>query len=308
MKNPDSTLSMREIRDAYRRGGNIMDLLRKASGRTENSIPAVLTAYDLQAGSYRRSLREPGYRARKDHNTTIVAKVLDEIGGDTLLDAGVGEATTLVPVLQKVQNTYSLVVGFDLSWSRLAHAREHLTAHQLSNVHLLSADLFRMPFASESFDVVFTSHALEPNHGRESAGLAELARVSRKWVVLFEPSYEHGSSETRESIIRKGYVRGLADAARTAGLEIVRDELAGFVCSPGNETGLLLLRKEESASKSRSNTNWLACPSCKGEITCVKQHYYCRVEGLVFPIIDNLPCLLPEHAILATQFESLDVI
>ena len=297
---------MRRLRAAYARRENVMDLLRDETGSQQNSTEAVLTAYDLQAGTYRRLLSNPEYRVRKAHNTGIIAEVLSQLPGDSLLDAGVGEATTLGPVLHKLNRRFSRVAGFDLSWSRLAHAREYLDEIGITDVLLFTGDLMHIPVADETFDIVFTSHALEPNHEREREVIAELARISRRWIVLFEPSYEHGSEQTREAITRKGYVRGLADAAKANGLAIVRDELAGFICSPGNETGLLILKKEPLRDRCDPSAEWLVCPLCKRALLKVRGNNFCPEDGLAFPILDDLPCLLAQNGVLATQFVALD--
>ena len=42
---------------------------------------------------------------------------------------------------------------------------------------------------SNSVDIIYTNHSLEPNGGREEVILKELLRVTNKYLILFEPIY-----------------------------------------------------------------------------------------------------------------------
>ena len=54
--------------------------------------------------------------------------MLDALPGSTLLEAGVGEATTLCEVLRCSGKSWSCAAGFDLAWSRIAVARSHVAS------------------------------------------------------------------------------------------------------------------------------------------------------------------------------------
>jgi uncharacterized protein YbaR (Trm112 family) len=164
---------------------------------------------------------------------------------------------------------------------------------------LFVGDLFAMPIADGAFDLVWTSHALEPNGGREREGLAELARVSRRWVVLFEPSYELGGEGTRAHVEKHGYIRGLPAAAEAHGLTIVRHELIPETAMPTNETAVLVLRKDAPRPAPQ---RWHVCPRCRTELQALKGALFCAAEGLVYPVIDGIPCLTERDAVVASAF------
>ena len=46
----------------------------------------------------------------------------------------------------------------------------------------------------------------------------------------------------------------------------------------------------------------LACPISKKPIELIRKNYYCRDSFLLYPIVDQIPCLLPENAIIATHY------
>ena len=80
---------------------------------------------------------------------------------------------------------------------------------QAESLSLFVADMALLPLADSSVDVVFTSHALEPNHGREEQLLKELLRVARRHLLLFEPSWENADQAVRDRMVQHGYVRDL---------------------------------------------------------------------------------------------------
>lgn len=292
--------ALREARSAYAEGRNVMRLFRDRDPDARNSADAVLIAYDLQSGSYRQALDDPEHRAKIERYWSGVTRVLNEYPADSMLEAGCGEATTLLPVLSALDAPPARVAAFDLSWSRIAHARAHAREFTVPTPELFVGDLFAMPVRDAGFDLVWTSHALEPNGGREQEGLAELARVARRWIVLFEPSYELGSAGTREHIEEHGYVRGLPAAAEALGLEVVRHELLPETASPVNETQVLVLRKPEAPDA--SGADWRACPRCGGDLRALKGQLFCAAEGLVYPVIDGVPVLSGDNAVVASAF------
>jgi len=275
-----------------------MALFRSAGDSDRNSAEAVLVAYDLQSGSYRAALGDPASRARVDRYSTMIAGVLNELEHDSLLEAGTGEGTTLMPVLEKLRPAPSRVVACDLAWSRVAHARVHAARFDTVSPSLFAGDMFALPVVDGGFDLVFTAHALEPNGGRERAGIAELARASRRWVVLFEPAYELGGPQTRANIEKHGYVRGLRETAEELGLEVVRHQLLADLTA-NNETAVLVLRKPDEGPVPE---HWLGCPRCGEPLREIHGQLFCAGEGLVYPVLDGIPCLDPRNAIVASAF------
>lgn len=296
---PDELPTLPELKELYARNVNIMGLLRERARSAQNSVEAILVAYDLQAGSYVRALDDPAHRKKFIAYTGEIANVLSELGGNSVLEVGVGEATTLCAVAAQVKPPRC--AGFDISWSRVAFGRRH--AQQVGvKAELFTGDLFHLPVCDGSFDVVYTAHSIEPNHGREEAALAELARVSRRWIALFEPSFELGSAATRARIEEHGYVRGLPSIAAALGLRIVRHELLRSSLSERNETALLLLEKLVLPP---AVAGFLACPFCRRALLPHRGNHFCESCSLIYPVIDGVPCLLPGNGILGSKYLEL---
>jgi len=289
----------RELRVLYEKKTNIMALLREKTGSTVNPPEAVLISYDLQSGSYTEAWKNPAHRAAREHYVAEIADVLAPLGAESLLEAGVGEATTLCSVVERLPRRPATIAGFDLAWSRIAWARRHAVERGQPGHLLFTGDLFAIPAGDAAFDVVYTAHTLEPNHGRERDALLELHRVARRWLVLFEPSYELGNEATRRRIEDHGYIRGLPALARELGWEIIEHRLLLHPIRENNQTAVLVIRKPATAP---ANPPCLACPSCRTELLDHHGHHFCPECLSVFPVIDGISCLLPRNAILATKF------
>lgn len=193
------------MRAAYSRGENVMARARKVLKRAENDPVSTLIAYDLQSGSYIEAARQD-----PDSNTRWCRQVAELIKDvlpspmnistnfhkGTILEIGCGEATTLADVVKTLGTDKIQAYGFDLSWSRVAAGNDWLKENS-ANALLFVADLFHIPIAENSIDVVYTSHSLEPNRYREAAALSECLRVARRAVVIVEPIYELASGPAR---------------------------------------------------------------------------------------------------------------
>ena len=136
----------------------------------------------------------------------------------------VGEDTTLAEVVKLLDKDLISVYGFDVSWSRVAEGQQWLAEHG-QEANLFVGDLFEIPLADSSIDVVYSSHSLEPNGGREETAIAECLRVAREAVVLVEPSYELATQEARALMEHHGYVRGLRETAERLGAKVLKHRL-----------------------------------------------------------------------------------
>jgi SAM-dependent methyltransferase len=288
---------MKELREYYARGQNVMAALREHPGT--NSTDAILRAYDLQAGSYVQAAdADPAYW---DAYTGAIARILDALSPDSIVEVGVGEATTLVNVVKRMRRPPRYACGFDLSWSRLFVAQGYARRSAAEGMSFVVGDLFAPPFAKDGFDVVYTSHSIEPNGGRELQALEALVPITRKHLVLLEPSYDLGSDATRRRIEEHGYVRDLRGAAEKLGLRIVEHRLFDVTRNEQNQTALLHLERPVSAVSSPSMPR-LACPDC-GEPTVRHQgNHFCEGCGTVYPSLGGIPCLVSSNGIVASRY------
>jgi uncharacterized protein YbaR (Trm112 family) len=293
------TRTLKEIKSLYDRGANIMHLFREMESSQVNSLEGILAAYDLQAGSYVHLLNEPHRATFVDQYTSAIAALLDRYSPRSILEAGVGEATTLANVLPQMRHPPANALGFDISWSRIAIGREYALGRGVSP-SLFVANLTDIPIEDDAVEIVYTSHSIEPNRGREEQILAELFRVTRRFLVLLEPSNELGSETTRRRIEEHKYCLDLGRHARELGFDVVEYRLFDHCSNPANQTALMIIDKHASAGRYRGN--FLACPRCHTTLVLHREHYFCPECLVVYPVLGGVPCLLASQGLVATRY------
>jgi ubiquinone/menaquinone biosynthesis C-methylase UbiE len=290
----DKLKAISKIRNLYREGRNLMEFLR--SGETVNDPESIMISYDFQAGSYIQNASQN--REYFDRYTQMIQAELAILGTfSSIMEVGVGEATVMAQLMQKLDPDNTLQkFGFDISWSRVRHAKQYTQTFG-QNISFFTANLFEIPLADNSIDIVYTSHSLEPNGGKEKEALRELFRVASKYVVLLEPDYSRASAEARTRMERHGYVKNLAAAAQEEGMEVLVDKAASVYINPLNPTGITILRKHGATGQIR-----FVCPITGESLKPDSQAMHSEEAGLLYPLIDGIPCLLSGNAILATQY------
>lgn len=299
----DGRPSIASLRAAYLRGENILSLLDAGSGHPTRDFAAIQTSYDLQAGSYTAAFRTPeGARLKAGFAEALVPHIE---GYDTLLDAGVGEATTLAPVYERLESKVE-VYGFDASVSRLLWARQNLTAVAAGQSRLFVADTAEIPLRDSSVDLVLSVHSIEPNGGREPELLAELLRVAARRLVLIEPSTVYASENQIQRMRRLGYCMGLPDVLVELGADITLHEPWPVNSNPDNAAEIIVvdIAPAVSAGEPRGSANnalQLVAPASLADLEAMNSGLYSRHDGLYFPIVGGFPILTRGQAVVATQ-------
>jgi len=289
---------IKKIKELFDSGANVMEYFRNQSNRRNNSIEAIKISYDLQAGTYIE-----GYKNNLEFNalyTKALAVVLEGLGQvDSILEAGVGEATTLANVVEKMKKKPSYSCGFDISWSRVSYARAFARSKNVSDNWLFTGDLFHVPLKDNCVDIVYTSHSIEPNGGREKEALQELYRIASRYLVLLEPAYELASEEAKARMEHHGYVRGLISTAENLGYKVSEYRLFDHIINPLNPTGLIVIEKNAASNPVQPQ---FACPITGGIMERSGDCFYAAESLIAYPIIGGVPCLLAENGILASGF------
>jgi ubiquinone/menaquinone biosynthesis C-methylase UbiE/uncharacterized protein YbaR (Trm112 family) len=294
------------MRETYANGENAMAFARSFLDSENNTPLAIQIAYDLQAGSYVR-----GAYANPEFNNAWCAQLARLISpyipeNGILLEVGSGEATTLAGVLAYLPDRPSKALGFDISWSRCAYGRRFL--HEMKqDADLFVADLFYIPIADASIDVVYTSHSLEPNGGHEYRALHELLRITKRTVILVEPVYELATPEAQARMTHHGYVRNLCEVAKNLGGEVLDYRLLSVNLNPMNPSGVVVIQKSPPPPKKLDMPITIfpwECPLTRTSLAA-KDSIFISETGLVYPVLDGIPLLCQNHAILASAYGRL---
>lgn len=227
--------------EAARQGRNISQTLREHLGVDHNTPEVIKVTYDLQAGDYVRFAEQhQDYMAA---NGRQLASLLDQHlhAGDTLLDAGAGELTTLTHILEALRTKIAHVIAVDISQARLDAGLRYAAARNTPLIETIKAEIANIPLANGAADIVTTNHALEPNRGRERELLTELLRLAKRKLVLFEPCYELASAEAKARMDSHGYVRALGHHAEALGATIESITPLPLVWNPLNPTACYVI-------------------------------------------------------------------
>lgn len=160
--------------------------------------------------------------ARAEELAEAVRRFVSPAGDERFLDAGTGTGALAVALAPLVRE----VVGVDAVPELLAHARRRADEAGLASVELVQADVTRLPFDTESFDLVGCArvlhHVLHPEYA-----VSELARVTRvgghvlvldqiapidPFVALDLDRFERARDPSHTRLLPDGDVRALFEA------------------------------------------------------------------------------------------------
>lgn len=217
------------------------------------------------------------------------------------MEVGVGEATTLTGVIKAVNCQNLTALGFDVSWSRIKVAREWAEENSV-DMRLFVGDLFRIPLADNSIDVIYTSHSLEPNGGREAMAITELLRAARKAIVLVEPLYELAPENAQKRMAEHGYVRDLKSTAEKLGASVVEYGLLDICSNSLNPSGVVLITDPNPPPKKGlgNSADW-QCPMTGVPLIDQGDLFYAEQVGIAYPVLRGVPLLRAEHGVVASK-------
>ena len=99
-----------------------------------------------------------------------------------------------------------------------------------------------------------------------------------------------------------GYCRNLEETARSLGHDVVKHTFFPFTANPLNPTAVTIIRKETDVPPP---SHVLACPRFKTPLEQIGNAYFSRDALAVYPIIEGIPCLRIENAILASKYREV---
>jgi len=288
-----------ELKKIYKEGQNVTQYLAQKFSLANIDAEIIKYAYDLQAGSYtdfytkNNSLWEEIGLER--------AEILRKFGDSpsSLLDGGTGEATTLTAILNNFSGKPQTIHAFDISFSRLLFAQAFLKRGRFdgSAVKLAVADLRKIPYAYNSFDLVITTEAIEPNGGYVEEIISELFRVARQRIIMIEPYYERSSLEARARMDQHKYVKNLPKVIEKLGGEILAtEELKVNVNSLNPYWAFVVVPPQKDRSftsiknPSTGSTNY-QCPISATPLRRMGQVLYSDASGLAYPVVNEIALL-----------------
>ena len=137
--------------------------------------------WDKNAGRYDRFMRKD--RAAYEEMYALIWPV---VKAKTVLELATGTGL----IAKSIVNAAAHIEATDASVEMIAEAKRD---NQSAKLHFSVQDMFRLPYADKSFDVVIVSNALHIVPQPEKA-LAEIHRVLRGDGVLIAPTFTHAEN------------------------------------------------------------------------------------------------------------------
>ena len=137
--------------------------------------------WDKNAGRYDRFMRKD--RAAYDEMYVLIRPV---VKAKTVLELATGTGL----IAKNIVNAAAHIEATDASAEMILEAKRD---NQSAKLHFSVQDMFRLPYAEESFEVVIVSNALHIVPQPEKA-LAEICRVLKDDGVLIAPTFTHAEN------------------------------------------------------------------------------------------------------------------
>jgi ubiquinone/menaquinone biosynthesis C-methylase UbiE len=140
-----------------------------------------------------------GYDRRESIRLQDQAQTLVELlhsdtaypAGTSVLEAGCGTGAQTLPLDRNSPG--ARITSVDISMDSLAEAKAKADAAGLTNVHFRQADIFALPFDTESFDHILVCFVLE-HLSQPAEALAELTKVLKPGGTITVIEGDHGSA------------------------------------------------------------------------------------------------------------------
>ena len=139
------------------------------------------TFWDRNAGWYDRFMRKD--RAAYDEMYELIRPIVRH---KTMLELATGTGL----IAKNIVNAAAHIEATDASVEMVLEAKRD---NQSAKLHFSVQDMFRLPYADKSFDVVIVSNALHIVPQPEKA-LAEIRRVLKDDGVLIAPTFTHAGN------------------------------------------------------------------------------------------------------------------
>jgi len=288
-----------QVEKIYSNGGNITQFINQMQNSKVNSKEAIQISYDYQAGSYVEYYKTDSNR-HKYNSSIACAQEIAKLGSfDSILEAGVGEATGFRHVVENICVPTERCYGFDISWSRIRVAKDFLAEYSCNSDGLFVADLSNIPMKDNSIDLVYTFHSVEPNGGNEKPILEELYRIAKKYLVLFEPDFDLSNDEGKKRMESHGYIKNLPAIAKKLGYNVVRYEPFPYIINPLNPTSIIVIQKQDAGGDVGMIYQ---CPLTKTELVDYGEIFFSTQARLMYPVVSKIPILLDSYAILGNKY------
>ena len=215
----------------------------------------------------------------------------------SFIDIGAGELTTVHALFEELKK-YKILnsAAIDLSFKRLEVGKNFLYKKKYKLNLISRSNAQYLPFKDNSFDLVFTSYCLEQAPHIFNEILDELIRVSNKYIILIEPSYEYGSDFSKNKILIKDYPIIKKESFQNKNCNIIYRApmpLSKYI----NRSEIVILKKNQTIKDEEIKKIDFVCPITKENLIKKNTFFYAKKNKIKYPIKKGIPHLADFDAI-----------
>jgi ubiquinone/menaquinone biosynthesis C-methylase UbiE len=259
-----------------------------------------LISYDRQAGTYIDLYKtKRGKLMYYKYCSELYSVIFPFLKNkQKILEVGTGECVTLLGLSKIIKNKFRQILffGFDFSFARLLQGKKFIEKNKIYPTLFLSS-MEKIPLIDNCVDIVFSSHSLEPNGGKEKIIIKECLRISNKYVFLFEPIYELNPKKNQLRMKKFNYVRNLYKISKKLDCKILDYRLLNYSQNPNNLTGVIILEKKNK----RRNLLKYKCLLTETVLDKQENYFYNKKYGVFYPVIKKIPLLIEKLAIFSSK-------
>jgi ubiquinone/menaquinone biosynthesis C-methylase UbiE len=236
---------------------------------------------------------------------TEINQALNEFNFNSVLEVGVGELTTLEDIYRNFGPDIDCY-GVDLSVNRIYHGlSEYCKRHEKLPI-VMKANAIKLPFPDNSFDLVYTRHTLEQMPTIYKEALSEIIRVSKKQIVLFEPSFELSGIAQKIKMLNSDYVKGIPKYLNSrSDIQLENTYLMKNSANPLNHTACYKIKVTPAVEVEKDlKPVFFVCPHSKAPLEEKKGYLYCKKSSRAYPIIEGIPILDYDYSLYITEPDS----
>ena len=167
------------------------------------------------------------------------------------------------------------------------------------------ADSAKLPFATNSIDLIITDHSLEPNGSRLEEVLKELFRISKRYCVFIEPSNAIQSREGMQRMRSLGYIFDLEETIKNLGGVIISEHNAINNYNELNKSKMSIVKVPERKLENKESNNYkkiFTYPGTDYHLEKKGNFLQNKESGFLFPILEEIPILLEQNRILLSNY------
>lgn len=270
-------------------------------GETLETSPIYRSAYDGEVKDVKFKIVNEAHL--KWLANTVIEGMLDNV--NSVIEIGAGELTTIAPLKSYFTNPDIKIYASELAWSRLKVGRDFFTAKNLAPNSLSAASVLELPYRDNSFDCVLAHYFLEELSGYQEQAIKELLRISRKYVVMIEASYELGNKLQKRKLRTRRWNLEIMPAIKRNHWNLIEHKLVPYCHDIHHHGALFIIEKDHPVGQSHAaapkNPGQVCCPICHGKLNKYGSFLKCEGCSLAFPVLDGIPVMTTGNAIVASK-------